>query len=320
MGAYHRLTLEERYQILALRGSNLGVREIAFRLKRSPSSISRELRRNNNDKYDPKRAQQRFKLKRANIGPAKKIKTDLKAAIDKALMVQWSPQQIAAVFYLQNVRVSHETIYKYVYEDYRANGELFKNLRWARKMRRTRQVTRNWKRSGLRPGRTPISERAAIVEQRVRVGDYERDSVLGKNGQLLTIVDRTSRLTKIAKMKRMNSFDTHQETLNLLQNLIVHTLTNDHGTEFGLHDVTAQLLEAKIYFAKPYCAWQRGTNENTNGLIRQYFPKGTDFSKVTDEEVKYVEWLLNNRPRKCLGYRTPNEVHRQLSQGVALSF
>ncbi|RYZ89243.1 MAG: IS30 family transposase [Proteobacteria bacterium] len=320
MSAYRRLTLEERYQILILKESNFGVREIAFRMKRSPSSICRELKRNNPERYDPKKAHQRFKSRRALIGPQKKIAGELKVAVDACLSLQWSPEQTSAALLKKNLIVSHETIYKYIYQDYRTQGTLFLNLRWARKMRRSREVTRNWKRSGMRLGRTPIAERDAIVEERVRVGDYERDTVLGKNGRLLTIVDRTSRLTKIAKIDRNNSFDTHQETINLLQDLTVHTVTNDHGTEFGLHAITEQQLNAKVYFATPYCAWQRGTNENTNGLIRQYFPKGTDFSKVSIEEIKRVEHLLNERPRKCLGYQTPNEVHRRLSQTVALSF
>ncbi len=291
-------------------------------MKRSPSSISRELRRNQNVKYDAKRAHQRWKKNRARIGPPKRITETIKLQIEERLKIQWSPEQISAALSLEKVKISHETIYKYIYEDYRRGGDFYKNLRWARKMRRTHVATRNLKRSGLRLDRRSISEREEVVERRLRVGDYERDTMLGKNGRLLTIVDRASRLTKIAKLDKANafSFDTHLETLNLLKDEIVHTITNDHGTEFGLHDMTEKSLKAKVYFAEPYCAWQRGTNENTNGLIRQYFPKGTDFSKVSREEIKHVESLLNARPRKCLGYKTPNEVHRQLSQGVALSF
>ena len=155
-----------------------------------------------------------------------------------------------------------------------------------------------------------MAERPKIVDERIRFGDFERDSVQGKfkGPVLLTIVDRLSRLTKIKKVRWINAEATHRATVELLRNLPINTITNDNGSEFADHQLTAKALGADIYFNDPYSSWQRGTNENTNGLIRQYYPKGTDFTKVSDLDVKHLEDLLNNRPRKTLGYKTPNEV------------
>lgn len=318
MGDYHRLTLEDRYQIYAGKHSGLGIREIARALERPASTVSRELKRNRDGYggYVPVRAHRKAVRRRSLIGPPKKVYV-CKDKVDELLKQQWSPEQISGRLAMDGIRISYESIYRYVYND---SKHLFKNLRRQRRQRRTRQSLKRLKNCGVRVNRTWIDERPSIVEQRVRLGDLERDTVLGKNGRLLTIVDRVSRLTKIAKVERHNSYYTHLTTLKLLKGAIVHTITNDGGPEFGMHDQTAKDLNTKVYFNRPYSAWQRGTNENTNGLIRQYYPKGTDFSKVTDDDISKVEALLNNRPRKKLGYKTPYEVHTEKSQGVALRF
>lgn len=317
---YQRLTREHRYQIQALKDSGMGIRKIASTLKRSPSTISRELNRFKGRIYLPNKANEQALERRKKIGPSQKITVALQLQIDELLMAQWSPEQIAGRLRLQGIGISHETIYKYIFLNSRGGGKLYLNLRRKRRVRRSRETSRNFKRCGYRRNQSWIEERPPIVEERVRTGDFERDSMLGTNGRLLTIVDRASRLTKISRLTKSSSYDIHIATLQLLEGEKVHTITNDNGVEFGLHDQTAKQLNAQIYFSRPYCSWQRGTNENTNGLIRQYYPKGHDFSQVTDEEVAKVEGLLNNRPRKCLGYQTPNEVHNRLSQTVALSF
>lgn len=318
MGQYHRLTLEDRYQIYAGKNSGLSIREIARVLDRSASTVSRELKRNRdgNGCYVAIRAHRKAAKKRAMIGPPKKIHI-CKDKVDELLKLQWSPEQISGRLALDGIKISYESVYRYVYNE---GKQLHVHLRRKRRCRRTRQSLGRLKNCGVRVNQTWIDERPKIVEQRERLGDFERDTVLGKNGRLLTIVDRVSRLTKIAKVERHNGYYTHLATLKLLRDEIVHTITNDSGPEFGLHDQTAKELNTKIYFNRPYSAWQRGTNENTNGLIRQYYPKGTDFSKITEEEVSKVESLLNNRPRKKLGFKTPLEVHTQKSQGVALRF
>jgi len=264
----------------------------------------------------PSRAQNLTRDRRKAVGPKSKLTDPIKNEIHQRLFDQWSPVQISNDLKQKKIiSISHETIYKYIYRDNRQRGKLFENLRRRHKCRRSWTATRNWKIGAAKPrDRNSISMRDPIVEERIRIGDYERDTMLGKNGRLLTIVDRTSRLTRLGLIKKTNGHETHFETMRLLEGEVVHTITNDHGSEFTLHTVTEKALGTRIYFAKPYCAWQRGTNENTNGLLRQYFPKGFDFSTVTLADIKRVEDLLNNRPRKCLGFKTPNEVHREKSQ------
>ena len=322
MSSYHRLTQEERYQIQGWIKSHTSIREMASLLGRAPSSISRELRRNKCGRvYHASRANKLARKRRSSIGPPKRIDSKLKGYIDTDLGQQWRPEQISGSLRRRGLIISHETIYQYIFEDFKRGGELYKNLARKRKFRRSRKVARNLRNVGKRSYTNWIDKRPAIVELRSRIGDFERDTLLGKarGPVLLTIVDRTSRLTKIAKISGVNSVQTHLATLNLLKGFKVHTITNDNGAEFALHYLTAKELKAKVYFNHPYSSWQRGTNENTNGLIRQYFPKGTDFTKVSEKEIQIIEDKLNNRPRKCLGYKTPLEVHRQLSRGVALS-
>lgn len=317
MKRYQRLTPGERYQIKALKESGLSIREIAKNLRREPSSISRELKRNKGDRaYRPMEAQAKWLSRRQNIGPKRAITGRLKRQIDSLLQIQWSPEQISARLRNQKRTVSHETIYQYVYWDQKVGGVLYLNLRRKRRWRKTHQASRNFKNVGKRVNQLWIDERPKLVEKRRRLGDYERDTMLGKKGApiLLTMVDRTSRLTKIALISGINAEQAHKATISLLKRLTVKTITNDNGPEFALHKKTAKALGAKIYFNHPYSSWQRGTNENTNGLIRQYYPKGYDFSTVTPKDIKRLEHLLNSRPRKCLDYKSPLEVHRKLSR------
>jgi len=317
MRNYNRLTLQHRYQIQALKETNLSVRATASILKVSPSTISRELKRNKGKYHAEKAESQRFERRR-HVHPPLKLVGAIEKEVIELLKLQWSPEQISGRLRREKTKISHESIYQYIFKNAKGGGDLYLNLRRHRKYRRTHESSRRLKNCGIRVNQAWIEERPKVVEKRSRLGDYERDLVLGKNSRILTIVDRRSRLTKIGKLERHTSNDTHFETLRLLQNLPVRTITNDNGPEFGLHDLTAKELKAKIYFARPYCSWQRGTNENTNGLIRQYYPKGTDFSKITNEDIVALEMLLNTRPRKTLGYKTPLEVHTKLSQGVAL--
>ena len=314
---FSRLTREERYQISALLDSNLGIRAIARILKRPPSTVSREVRRNTSgNRYIPKRADNMSKRRRKDCHPPNRLTGEIEKTVCEMLNLQFSPQQISGRLRLKGIRISHETIYKYVHRDFKSGGQLYRNLRRRRRWRYSREGVRRMKKSRKMDPSLNIRQRPEEVEQRLRLGDYERDSMQGIKGGpvLLTIVDRTSRLTKIAKVEAVNALLTHKKTILLLQDLPVHTITNDNGSEFASHRYTAEELKTSIYFSDPYASWQRGTNENTNGLIRQYFSKGTDLSKVTDKEIQEVENKLNNRPRKVLGFRTPLEVQRELSQ------
>lgn len=317
MRKFRRLTQGERYQIQSLRGRKFNVRSIAFALGRSPSTISRELRRNSGSTvYDSEKAQKFGIERRVSVGPKQKIVREIRDEVVSLLSIQMSPEQIAGLLGLRGIKLSHETIYRFIFKDAKKSGLLYLNLRRRRRYRRSRATSRKIRSNGYRRNQDSIDDRPSIVEERRRLGDFERDTVLGKFGGpiLLTIVDRTSRKVWIEKLSRLNSNDAHFATVQALQSEKVKTITNDNGPEFGLHSLTAEALKTKVYFNHPYCSWQRGTNENTNGLIRQYYPKGHDFNLVTDEQIKVIENRLNNRPRKTLGYRTPNDVHRELSR------
>lgn len=318
MGKYRRLTPIDRYQIEVLKKSNLTLRQIAGLMARSPSSISRELQRNSGTQgYGASVAQKKSAERRKLVGPAKKIVGTVEKTVRNLLLrKQLSPEQISAHLKQKRIFVSLESIYQFIFAEHRLGGNLYLNLRRHRWCRMTRKAARNYKNSGKRANQRGISERPKVVEKRQRKGDFERDTVLGKKGSpiLLTIVDRTTRFTRIAKIKGVNAEHAHKATVKLLRNLPVHTITNDNGAEFAFHKKTAEALNTKIYFNDPYCSWQRGTNENTNGLIRQYYPKGYDFKQVSQREIKRIQDILNSRPRKCLGFKTPSEVEKSLSR------
>ena len=316
---YRRLTPGDRYQIEALLESGLSSRAIARQLGFSASSISREIKKVNGA-YQARRAEKiTIKLRRARNDKRFKIKGRLKAVIRKKLLMDFSPDQIAEWLRARRGHkvISYKTIYRYVDRQKKVWDPLWRHLRILRKERKDRKVPQ-WRPSGERlPQRRSILERPKIVEKRTRIGDFERDLVLGQfNGTaLLTIVDRTSRLVKIAKIEKRTSEQIHRATVRLLKNETVHTITNDNGQEFFRQEKTEKMLNTAVYFSQPYRSWERGTNENTNGLIRQYFPRETPI-RADSREIKRVENLLNNRPRKCLGYRTPLEVHRKLRRQV----
>jgi IS30 family transposase len=247
------------------------------------------------------------------VGPPLKIHGELKAKIIDGLERQWSPEQISGTLRLSGVMISHESIYQFVYRSRREDSNFYQNLRRKHRYRRTGKTLKNIKSRGFRRYENWIDKRPIIVEQRKRIGDIERDTMLGKFGGpvLLTAVDRTSRLTKITKVEKINAMLTHQATVTILQGMKIETITNDNGPEFSMYDFTERDLNASVYFSRPYCSWQRGTNENTNGLIRQYFPKGTDFSKITKKELKRVQNELNERPRKTLLWKSPKEVFKK---------
>ena len=316
---YKRLTLEERYQIQALKKSKLSYRKIAQQLNRCHSTILREINNNSTSHgyYLPKPANDKVLGRRKGIGPECKIKGWLEDCIrDQLKSQQWSPEQISGRLKRGRSKrgISHESIYRFIFKDYEEGGCLYQHLRRKRKKRRTRKETRSIKTLGYRRNVRSIEDRPSIVDKRVRFADFERDTIKNKNNigpGLLTIVDRVSRKTKIAKVKRVGDKWVTRATLRLLRHSKVNTITNDNGMEFSSIKVIEKKLKTKIYFNHPHASHERGTNENTNGLIRQYFPRGTDFNLVSHKEVKRVENLLNNRPRKCLGYRTPLEVHRE---------
>ena len=308
---YTHLTQEERYQIYALKKAGHKQREIAIVLERSKATISREFGRNRGQcGYRPKQAHSMAVERRAMN--ARTIDDATWQFAQEKLLQQWSPEQISG-----HVFISSETVYQRVYADKKSGGLLWKNLR-CQKQRKKRYGKLD--RRGIIPNRLFIEDRPAIVDQRKRVGDWEDDTVIGKNHRqaIVSIVERRTGFTLIRKVERKTAQAVSQAMIGLLKpnRNQVHTITSDNGKEFAWHEEIANRLQADFYFAHPYSSWERGTNENTNGLIRQYFPKNRDFTTITQQEIDMAMERLNNRPRKRLGYLTPNQVF--FMSGVAL--
>ena len=314
---YIHLTQEERYQIYALKKAGHTQSEIAGVLERSASTICRELARNSGWRgYRPKQAHN-LSLERQAMNARLIDDATWKFAQEK-LLLEWSPEQISGhLLETGQDGISPETVYQRVYADKRTGGLLWKKLR-SQKLRKKRYGVIS--RRGMIPNRRSIEERPAIVESRRRIGDWEADTIIGKNHRqaIVSIVERKSGFTLIQKVERKTAQAVSQAMTHLLKPYKnkVHTMTSDNGREFARHEEIATALNADFYFAHPYSSWERGTNENTNGLIRQYFPKNRDFTTITDKEINTAMERLNNRPRKRLGYQTPNQVF--FKSGVAL--
>jgi IS30 family transposase len=308
---YTHLTREERYQIYALTKAGHAQSEIAKVLERSTSTISRELTRNRGGRgYRPKQAHS-MAIERQAMN-ARTIDDATWRFAQERLMLQWSPEQISG-----HADISPETVYQRVYADKRAGGLLWKNLRCQKQRKKRYGVM---ERRGQIPNRLFIEDRPAIVETRSRVGDWEADTIIGKSHRqaIVSIVERKTGWTLIRKVERKTAQAVSQAMISLLKphRKRVHTITSDNGKEFAGHEEIASELQTDFYFAHPYASWERGTNENTNGLIRQYFPKNRDFTTITQQEINTAMERLNNRPRKRLGYLTPNQVF--FKSGVAL--
>jgi IS30 family transposase len=310
MRGYTQLTQEERYQIYILKKAEYSLTAIAELLGRDKSTISRELRRNRGLKgYRPQQAHNLALARR--YGKARpRISSPTWQQVEALIRAEWSPEQIVNRVELeQGVSISHEWIYQYVYADKRSGGDLYTCLR-CQKSRRKRYGV--YDRRGCIPNQVSIDERPAIVDARQRFGDWEGDTVIGKGhrGALVTLVERKSLYTVICSVIHKTAAAVRDAVVDGLSPHIdrVHTITYDNGREFAGHEGMASDLDARIYFAHPYASWERGLNENTNGLIRQYFPKQRDLTTVTKQEIEQAMNKLNHRPRKSLGFRTPYEV------------
>jgi len=308
--SYKQLTREQRYQIQILIKEGYNQTQIARLLGFDKSTISRELRRNCGEHgYFPNQAQgMAHRRLRHSHGP--RIPLETWRRVERLLRQQWSPEQISGRLQLEQPRtVSHERIYLYVYADKRRGGFLHLNLRSQKKQRKRYG---GYIRRGQIPNRIGIEQRPAIVASKRRFGDWEADTIIGAKhqGGILSLVERKSKLTRLHKLESKAASEVKDRMIELLAPLAerVHTITVDNGKEFVLHEEITAALQAPIYFSHPYAAWERGLNENTNGLVRQYFPKKFDFTAISNRDIQRVEQLLNNRPRKSLGYRTPNEV------------
>ena len=319
--SYHHLTYEQRCQIYTLKKRGDSVGEIAEAIGVDRSTVHRELKRNRGSKgYRYKQAQEKSKKRRHNASSQrKKMTPEMITLVESKLSEQWSPEQISG--WLKKEEnfgwVSHESIYQHIWEDKRRGRKLYKQLRHRGKKYNKRSKVRAGR--GCIPNRRDIDERPKIVEEKSRLGDWELDTIIGKNhkGAVVSMVDRASKLTKLVKVPRRTAKKVEEALVQRLEPIRdhVHTLTADNGKEFANHETVSKILQADFFFAKPYHSWERGLNEHTNGLVRQYLPKSTSFDEVSDIQLNEIEKLLNNRPRKVLQFRTPIEVFNELSLG-----
>lgn len=311
---YSQLTAGERNQFYALRKAKIPMTEIANQLGRSRNTLYNELARNTGGRgYRPKQAQQFAQQRRAEIAQPLKMTSEVIAYIEAKLRLEWSPEQVAGSMKTDpdapGTTVSHETIYQHVWDDRRAGGTLYTHLRQGHKKRRKRRGSKDSR--GKIRNRVDIDQRPGVVETRSRIGDWEADLVCGTDasGYLVTLLERVSRRVLIGYTKTKFADQVTAEILHLLKNEIVETITFDNGKEFASHEQIATTLGCKCFFAKPYHSWERGANENTNGLIRQYFPKKMLFDKITADQIAFVQNRLNTRPRKCLDFKPPDVVY-----------
>jgi len=312
MSNYKQLNQAQRYQIEILKKAGKNQKEIAALLGVSESTISRELTRNEGKKgYRPKQAQIKADNRKKQAVKALKMTPALILLIEARIRLDWSPVQVSGQLKDElGILISHERIYQHIWTDKRDGGTLYTHLRQCHKQRKKKYGSKN-KRGQIR-NRVSIDERPAIVAEKTRIGDWEIDTVIGQNhqGALVTIVDRVSKFTLIKKVDSKHAEVVTAATITLLQPYLDKTLTitADNGKEFAGHETIKEQLSANVYFAHPYCSWERGLNENTNGLIRQYFTKGCSFENITDDEVEAVMNKLNHRPRKTLKFKTPHTV------------
>jgi len=317
MRQYRQLTDEDRIEIYAMKQAGKQQNIIAAHIGIHPATISRELSRNSGLRgYRPKQAQQKALHRRYTARKAVKMTPKTIDYIECKLLEEHSPEQISERMKIDagwyGPPVSHERIYQHIWQDKAQGGMLYKNLRIAgTKQRRKRRNSRDMR--GTIKNRIGIEERPEIVKKKVRIGDWEGDTVVGKDhqGALVTLVDRKSKQTLIGKVDRSTADAVENEIVRLFKLLPKrnYTLTLDNGKEFARHESVAKKLKIRVYFADPYSPWQRGLNENTNGLIRQYVPKGSDIRTLTDEQIEHIMDRLNNRPGKSLGYLSPNEIY-----------
>jgi len=308
---YKHLTQDERYQIAILLKAGKRQSEIAVLMNRHPSSISRELQRNRSQRgYRPKRAEELSQARMRACDNGRRIPDEIWAVVETKLRETWSPEQISG--YLKTNKmpsVSHECIYQRIYADKRAGGNLHRALR-CQKARRKRYGVRE--RRGTIPNQVSIELRPEIANRRERFGDWEADLVIGAKQRqaLVTLNERTSRYSLITHIPAKTAQNVSDAIISLLTpfSACVHTLTTDNGKEFAQHERIAETLAADFFFAHPYASWERGANENMNGLIREFFPKKMCFDSITKKDVALTMHRLNHRPRKCLGFRTPHEV------------
>ena len=300
------LTVEQRYTISVLKEKGMLQKEIADTIGKDKSVICRELKRNcdlRNGEYRYALAQKKCDTRHFEKPKHIRFNNQIRERVIKAINQKLSPEQIVGRSLLENKEcVSHETIYRFIWEDKASCGNLYKNLRNKGRRYRKRGTGKNAR--GIIPNRVDIEQRPKIVDKKERFGDFEIDTIIGKNHKkaLLTINDRASGYGIIRKLESKDADIVAKKIISALNPFYeyTHTITSDNGHEFAKHEKISDSLDINFYFAKPYHSWERGSNENFNRLVRQYFPKGSDFNLISFGDVRKVQNALNNRPRKRL--------------------
>jgi IS30 family transposase len=314
---YHQITSGERYAIQALRRQGLSVRAIARQARRAPSTVSRELRRNlsSQGRYTPFKADQQTRARRSRSRRNERFDAEEWALVDHLLGLDWSPEQVSGWLTRQGLmRISHETIYLHVWRDKAGGGLLWRHLRQAAKRRRKRY--RAYDSRGRLAGKRHISERPAEVETRQTIGHWEIDTIKGDSQarhSVVTMVERATGYVEVGKLERHTAAEATRRCVALIDRHDgrLRTLTADNGTEFHDYRMIEAATGTEFYFATPHHAWERGSCENTNGLLRQYLPKRRSMAHISQTDCDAIAAKLNSRPRKRLGYRTPEECYDQ---------
>ena len=314
---YRQLSPEERYMLAALRRQGLNQSQIAVALGRHRSTVCREVRRNStraDGHYRATTAQERTNGRRSRSRRNQRFTPKDFFLVDDLLCQQWSPEQVSGhLRQTGQLAISHETIYRHIWRDKQAGGLLYTHLRGARKKRRKRYGAYDSR--GRLADKRPITERPAAVETRRQLGHWEIDTVMGTGSKdcIVSLVERKTGLVLIGKLADRTTASLNRRVIRLTNghNRAFKTITADNGTEFHDYKHIEARTPAIFYFAKPYHSWERGSNENANGLIRQYLPKGTSMARLSQHQCNSIARKLNSRPRKRLGFKTPLEVYKK---------
>lgn len=319
---YKQLSLNDREMIAILKARGETMRGIARIIGRDPSTLSRELKRNapskNKGYYLGHKAQERANNRKIYTHKRERLKNrSIQKYVEEKLIFGWSPEQISGRIKKDSIfTISHEAIYQYIYKE---DARLVPFLARRHKKRYPKHFRARKHTKAHIPNRTGIEYRPKHIEDRKELGHWEADTAYSRKSKvsLQVATERKTRLTKIYRLNSMTANEVVTALSRMLSDLPSHTITYDNGKENTKHEKINELLGTKSYFCAPYHSWEKGTVENTIGLIRRFLPKKTDFSTVTTEQLEYIEDLLNNRPRKCLDFNTPLEVFKELS--VALN-
>jgi len=320
------ITTQQRYTISCMRNQGCNQTQIADAIGKDKSVVSREIGRNKDQRsglYRDDLANRKYAKRQKEKPKHVRFTAEMQQYVEALLAVDYSPEQITGLSKKQAIPcVSTERIYQHVWEDKRAKGELFIHLR--RKGRKYRKRGSSKDSRGIITGRVSIDQRPEIVDHRSRFGDLEADLIIGKdhNQAIVTINDRASGVLKMKKIPSKEASVVARAINQMLDEWMpfTHTITSDNGKEFADHHLISENLNIDYYFAHPYHSWERGSNENLNGLVRQYLPKKTDFTQITDQEINNIEIKLNNRPRKRFNYETPIFVMNQLLFNQKVAF